>query len=147
MADEDDQVSEIDRHVMAVAERLPFDVQLEADMGGTFILQIDLGSRGDADDPHDRATIDPGEGEVWWMDVDFADRQIKSPYGLDADPADVAAWIAREAVEARSPAAMTPAARASLGMVSAAGAAAAHDAPATAGARGTDRAANIDRSL
>jgi hypothetical protein len=30
----------IDDHVRQVAARLPFPVQLEADMGGTFVLQV-----------------------------------------------------------------------------------------------------------
>lgn len=39
-------VPAVDAHVQRVAAVLPFPVELDADMGGTFALQIDLGQRG-----------------------------------------------------------------------------------------------------
>jgi hypothetical protein len=62
-------VTAVDAHVQQVAVLLPFPVQLDADMGGTFTLQIDLGRRGGVDDPHDTAGIDPDEPR-WWVDVE-----------------------------------------------------------------------------
>jgi hypothetical protein len=47
----DESIEEVDAIVREVASRLEFDVKLEADMGGTFVLQIDLGCRSEADTP------------------------------------------------------------------------------------------------
>lgn len=49
----------INERVREVAAHLPFPVELDADIGGTFALQIDLGRRGQTDDPRDTAGIDP----------------------------------------------------------------------------------------
>jgi len=99
------EIEVLDEVVRRVAERMPFRVGLEADMGGTFVQQIMLGRRGDTDDPPDRATIDPGAGEVWWLDVEGGRESIESPFTRDADPQIVAEWIATVAREAGSPAA------------------------------------------
>lgn len=100
-------VAAVDAHVQRVAALLPFPVELDADMGGTFALQIDLGQRGGADDPHDTAGIDPDDPR-WWVDIDGGERTYVSNFGIDADPAAVASWIARTAREERCPAAGGP---------------------------------------
>ena len=96
----------VDACVQDVAARLPFDVELMADMGGPSMLQIDLGRRGGPDDPPDSASIDPTvEPVVWVLDIEGGIQTISSEFGLDADPQDVADWITREAKRAGSPAA------------------------------------------
>lgn len=96
----------VDGIVRDVAGRLPFRVELMADMGGPSMLQIDLGRRGDDDDPPDTASIDPsGEPIVWMLDVKGGRETISSVYGLDADAGQVADWIASEALRVGSPAA------------------------------------------
>lgn len=94
----------IDTNVRDVARRLPFPVTLDADMGGTFQLQIDLGRRGGPDDPHDTAGIDDETG-VWWVDIEGGHKSIISTHTIDAPPATVADWIARTARAEGSPAA------------------------------------------
>lgn len=103
----DESIEEVDAIVRDVASRLELDVNLDADMGGTFVLQIDLGSRGGADDPHDRAGIDPEDSTLprWWLDIDGGSRTILSPHGLDSDPTDVARWITLTAIQENCPAA------------------------------------------
>lgn len=97
----------VDDVVREVAEKLPFEVELVADMGGPSMLQIDLGRRGDPDDPPDTASIDPTvEPVLWMLDVEGGRETIASPYGLDAEPSDVARWIASEAIRVGSPAAL-----------------------------------------
>ncbi len=92
----DESPAAVDAAVRDVARMLPFSVELEADMGGTFALQISLGRRGaDVDDPTDRAGI---EGETddepqWWFDVDGGARTFLSGMGLLAEPASVARWF------------------------------------------------------
>lgn len=103
---EDEQVAAVDAVVRSVAAELPFPVELEADMGGTFLLQIDLGSRGGPDDEHDRADLGVEPDAVWWLNVDHGQTQIESTLGRDADPVEVARWIATEAKRAGSPAAL-----------------------------------------
>lgn len=100
------QNEELDDTVKLVAEQLPFPATLDADMGGTFTLQIDLGGRGGIYDPHDKAGIDPGPGEVWWIDIAAGERQIMSTLTIKSAPNDVANWIAKEALKAESPAAI-----------------------------------------
>lgn len=96
----------VDDVVREVAANLPFQVDLMADMGGPSMLQIDLGRRGDPDDPPDTASIDPTiEPVLWMLDIEGGRETIASPYGLDADTSDVAQWIASEAVRMGSPAA------------------------------------------
>ena len=108
--------------VTAVAAHLPFPAET-ADLGGGFTLQIDLGAHPNpdgtpaADIEHDRAGIDDadlaetygGEGEapVWWFETwaNGSHEGLSSTLGPDADPADVAAWIAEQARAAGSPAA------------------------------------------
>ena len=85
----------VDELVKQVAALLPFPVQLTADMGGTFALQIDLGNRGGQDDPHDTAGIDPDEpAPRWWVDIEGGTKTYVSNLGLATDPATAAAWIA-----------------------------------------------------
>lgn len=102
------EIERVDNAVKAVAAAMPFPVRTEADMGGTFLLQLDLGTRGAPDDEPDRAMIDSAPGEHWW--VDFKDggvEQVESQFTIDSDPAEVAAWIASEARRAGSPAALS----------------------------------------
>lgn len=103
------EIDALDEVVRQVAEQLPFKVQLEADMGGTFVLQAELGRRGGVDDPPDRATIDPGPDEKWWLDVEGGRESMESPFGRDADPAEVAQWITDESRRWGSPAALASA--------------------------------------
>ena len=63
-------------------------------MGGTFALQIELGRRAGVDDPPDRAGIDPEADAVWWLDVEGGRDTVLSNLGADANPTDVAHWIA-----------------------------------------------------
>jgi hypothetical protein len=102
---EDDE-KQVDEIVQKVAAKLPFQVDLVADMGGPSMLQIDLGRRGDPNDPPDTASIDPTmEPVLWMLDVEGGRETIASPYGLEADARDVARWIASEAKRVGSPAA------------------------------------------
>ncbi|WP_374008492.1 hypothetical protein [Leifsonia sp. LS-T14] len=82
-------------------------MQLDADMGGTFVLQIDLGRRGGVDDPHDTAGIDPDDPR-WWVDIEGGERTFISDLGLDANPQAVADWIATTAHQQQCPAAVDP---------------------------------------
>ena len=92
--------------VRAVADLLPFPSTLDADMGGTFYLQIDLGNRGGQDDPHDRAGIEPDSDQpVWWIDINGGEYTLTSEHGIDTDPTIVAQWIGDQAVAAGCPAA------------------------------------------
>ncbi|NYF16499.1 hypothetical protein HDC37_001324 [Microbacterium sp. AK009] len=106
MTESDTPTSTINAHVEQVAALLPFPVELDADMGGTFALQIDLGQRGGVDDPHDTAGIDP-DNPRWWIDIEGGEKTLISDYGLDEDPASVASWIARVAREECCPAAVS----------------------------------------
>lgn len=90
--------------VRAVARKLPFPVRLDADMGGTFQLQIDLGRRGGPDDPHDTAGIDDADG-TWWIDIEGGSKSIISTYTIDTPAPIVADWIAHTARAEGSPAA------------------------------------------
>lgn len=99
-----EQMSLVDELVKHVADLLPFPVQLTADMGGTFVLQIDLGTRGCVDDPPDTAGID-GLDSVWWFDVEGGRHTIVSDLGFDAAADVVAEWITAMARSEGSPAA------------------------------------------
>lgn len=104
-------IARTDAHVREVAAALPFPVQLEADMGadwmgGSNALQIDLGTRGAEDDPHDRAGIGPERGAAWWIETGGGERVEISTYSASADPAEIAAWLAATAREFGSPAAI-----------------------------------------
>lgn len=57
----------LDGIVQDVASRLPFGIELVADMAGPSMLQIELGRRGGEDDPPDTAPIDPSVDPVVWM--------------------------------------------------------------------------------
>jgi hypothetical protein len=105
MEDSNADIEKLDNVVRGVAALLPFPVVLEADMGGTFVQQILLGTRGEVDDPPDRATIDLGEESVWWFDVEGGRESIPSDFDVHAEPADVASWIADTARRVGSPAA------------------------------------------
>ena len=94
----------VDEHVKRVAELLPFPVELTADMGGTFALQIDLGTRGGRDDPPDTAGIDAKDSR-WWVDIQGGERSIISELGLNDPPQRVADWITTTARAENCPAA------------------------------------------
>lgn len=104
MTEPDTTIAAVNAHVTQVAALLPFPVELDADMGGTFALQIDLGQRGGVDDPHDTAGIDP-DNPRWWIDIEGGVRTFLSDFRLEADPVAVASWIARVAGEESCPAA------------------------------------------
>jgi len=106
--DHDELIRGRDELVKSVARELPFVTELDADMGGTFTLQIDLGRRGDPDDSPDRAGIDPEADATWWFDVEGGRESIISDLKPDADPKLVARWIAGEARRVGSPAAAAP---------------------------------------
>ncbi|MGO1506475.1 MAG: hypothetical protein ACTIKQ_04505 [Microbacterium sp.] len=99
----------VDEHTQQVAALLPFPVELDADMGGTWALHIDLGRRGGADDPPDTAGVDPDpdNGNLeWWFDVDGGCETVISEHTIHSDPAAVAAWITEQARRFNSPAAL-----------------------------------------
>lgn len=106
-ADDDwgDPNQALDDLTREVAALLPFPVELDADMGYTGALFIDLGRRGGNDDSPDTACID---GEVspvlWTFDVEGGRETVTSGYGPTSDPAEVARWIAAEARRVGSPA-------------------------------------------
>lgn len=103
--DEADSTRLTDDVVKAVAALLPFPVTLEADMGYTGALFIDLGRRGGADDSPDTAGIDAEvEPVVWVFDVEGGSETFASDFGLDANPAEVSRWISDQAYRAGSPA-------------------------------------------
>lgn len=114
----------VDERILAVVRELPFTVETDADMGGTFHLQIDLGSRsGIEDDPHDRAGIEPEDQDMpyWWIEiqhVDGSDKQFYSDFDIETKPEVVADWIATVARREGCPAAMTPTSIASMGFAS-----------------------------
>ena len=88
----------VDALVRDVAALLPFQIELVADMAGPSMLQIELGRRGGDDDPSDTASIDITSNPVVWMfDVEGGRETIASSLGLEADPHEVAGWIAAEA--------------------------------------------------
>ena len=91
--------------VRAVAELLPFPVELDADMSYTGALFIDLGRRGGVDDPPDTASIDAlVQPVVWVFDVEGGRKTVASNFGPTADLQQVARWISDEAERAGSPA-------------------------------------------
>lgn len=102
----DHETHAIDAHVADVASRLDFPVDLTADMGGTFVLQIDLGTRDAPDDPNDRAGIDPTDHDasLWWIDINGGAKTIVSTLDIHTDPAAVAAWIGEHARAENCPA-------------------------------------------
>jgi hypothetical protein len=121
-----DRASEL---VTAVAAVLPFPAEARDLAGDWTPLQIDLGAHPNAngwppaDVEHDRAGIDDAntaehtamedKPPVWWFETwpsggSGTSRVEFSTFGPDADPADVAAWIAEQARAAGSPAAVSP---------------------------------------
>lgn len=108
---EPSDITRVDAATKAVASEIPLPVDVVYDMGGTFAAQIDLGSRGFDDDPHDRASIDPDDPELrWYFDVDGGRKTIASDLTIDSPSAAVASWVTERAREHRSPAAtkLTP---------------------------------------
>lgn len=104
------EVERADNQVRAVAELLPFPVELEADMGGNYsgtsALQIDLGSHGGDNDPHDRAGVDPHQPRAtWWIETDGGATFEDSRLPANTDPLLVAEWIGYSARRLRCPAA------------------------------------------
>jgi len=102
----DDDLSEdfVDPLVREVAALLPFRTVLAADMGGPTMLQIELGRRGDDDDPPDTASIDPTTEPIRWaFDVEGGRETVVSNFGIAADPQAVADWIASMAERYGSP--------------------------------------------
>lgn len=100
----EDSVHKANEVVRSVAALLPFAVELEADMGYTGALVIDLGRRGDVDDPPDTASIDlEVYPAVWMFDVRGGYETLASSYGLDSDPDAVAQWIVEQAYRTGSP--------------------------------------------
>ena len=97
----------VDPLVREVAALLPFRTVLVADMGGPTMLQIELGRRGDDDDPPDTASIDPTtEPVLWAFDVEGGRETVVSNFGIDAEPQAVADWIASMAERHGSPTAL-----------------------------------------
>lgn len=97
---------QVDAHVREVAALLPFRVDLDADMGGLFVLQIDLGTRGAEDDAPDRAGIDPDEvGATWWIETQGGEAVELSWLTADSDTERVALWVAERARALGCPAA------------------------------------------
>lgn len=96
---------EADEIVREVAALLPFAVELDAIMGYTGALFIDLGRRGGVDDPPDTAGIDlEVEPVVWMFDVEGGRETIASDLDRSASAEEVARWIAAEAQRFDSPA-------------------------------------------
>lgn len=92
------EVERTNEHVSAVAALLPFEVELFADMGANYSghapLVIDLGTRGDDDDPHDRAGIEEsGARPTWWIETEGGATFHDSGLTSTADPARIAQWI------------------------------------------------------
>ena len=100
------ELDALDDHVRDVAARLPFEVDLTADMGGTFVLQIDLGTNGGTADAIDRAGIDPGDdGGAWWIEAADGELVECSDLTIASDVTMIAAWIASRARALGCPAA------------------------------------------
>ena len=100
-------ITEIDQRVTDVARALPFPVELLTDLGGNLTLQINLGRRGQEDDPTDTAGIDPDDPHArWWVDIEGGTKTLISPHGIDTPTKTVAAWVARQARAQRCPAAL-----------------------------------------
>jgi hypothetical protein len=113
LKDESDPYHLLDSHVRAVAELLPFRVVVDADMGYTGALFIDLGRRGGTDDPPDTASIDVEfEPVVWVFDVEGGRETVESDLGPNSDPSMVADWIVSQANRFASPAICTGRAKA-----------------------------------
>ncbi len=90
-------IQQLDELVKAVAERLAIDASVEAELGGTGVLQIVLGHPGGPHDPVDSAGIDPAERfapSLWWVDLGGGEWTETSSLGPDAAPELVAQWVA-----------------------------------------------------
>ncbi|PQZ53153.1 MULTISPECIES: hypothetical protein [unclassified Microbacterium] len=99
------EIERIDNHVTAVAALLPFPVEVEAEMGGMFTLQILLGTR-TPDTAPDRAGINPHVlRATWWIETADGEASEDSGIPATADPALVAYWLTQRAIALGSPAA------------------------------------------
>ncbi|MGO2933129.1 hypothetical protein [Microbacterium sp.] len=104
------EIERTDEHVRQVAALLPFDVELEADMGanfsGHYAFVVDLGSRGGEDDPHDRAGIDhTGTRPTWWIETAGGETFEDSQLSARTDPVRIAQWLTERARTLGCPAA------------------------------------------
>jgi len=103
-------IEAVDTAMRTVATYLPFPVTLEADMGGTFALHLDLGTRGNDDDPSDTVSIDPDDAaREWYFDVEGGLQTVASGLDITARPERVARWIVEQACQFNSPAIRVPA--------------------------------------
>ena len=76
---------------VTVAQLLPFPVELDADVGYTGALFIDLQRRGGDDDPPDTACIDAEvQPVVWAFDVEGGRQAVVSDFGPTAA---LGAWV------------------------------------------------------
>lgn len=92
------EVERTDAHVRAVAALIPLPIELGADMGGSFTLEIDLGTS-TTNDPHDRAGIEAHEpGATWWIETDGGEHVETSTFTSISDPAQIADWITDRAI-------------------------------------------------
>lgn len=101
-----DMIDRLDAHVRAVAAHLPDgQAELVAEMGGTGVLQIQLSTPADPDDPFDRAGIDPPEpdqpGTGWWVELAGGDDARLSRLGPGIHPSHIADWITVQLGEMR----------------------------------------------
>lgn len=98
-------IETVDTAMRTVATYLPFPVKLEADMGGTFTLHLNLGIRGNDDDPSDTVSIDPEDAaQEWYFDVEGGVQTVASGLNINARPERVARWIVEQARQFNSPA-------------------------------------------
>jgi len=98
-------IEAVDTAVRAVAIQLPFPVKLEADRGGTFALHLDLGNRGNNDDPSDTVSIDPEDSaQEWYFDAEGGVQTVVSGLDINAHPERVSRWIVEQASQFNSPA-------------------------------------------
>ena len=99
------EIERIDNHVTTVAGLLPFPVEVEAEMGGTFTLQILLGTRTPGAAP-DRAGINPHVlRATWWIETADGENSEDSGIPATADPALIAYWLTQRANALGCPAA------------------------------------------
>jgi len=102
------EIEHIDDLVQNVAARLRFAATVEADMGGTFALQIHLTSNHAGDTTAIRAGIDPHDPTAtWWIEDTRNDQVEESTLTPTANPAHVARWLTHQAAALGHPAART----------------------------------------
>ena len=96
-------VDAADAQVRAVAELLSG--RLVAEMGGTGVLQIELGEPANPADPVDRAGIDPPDATTaatWWVELAEGTDVRISTLGVDTEAATVARWVRHSLDEMRA---------------------------------------------